>query len=58
MPLAKGSSKGVISRNIAELIRAGHKPDQAAAIAYRVAREHANRGQHVKRLARMTAPRS
>lgn len=39
MPLEKGSSKEVISRNIAELIRAGHKPDQAAAIAYKEAGE-------------------
>jgi hypothetical protein len=34
MPLREGSSKAVIQANIAELIRAGHKPDQAAAIAY------------------------
>jgi len=39
MPLAQGSSREVISRNIAELIRAGHKPDQAAAVAYREAGE-------------------
>lgn len=38
MPLAKGSSPDVISANIGELIRSGHKPDQAAAIAYKVAR--------------------
>lgn len=37
MPLAKGKSKDVISANIAELIRSGHKPDQAAAIAYKEA---------------------
>ncbi|NTG00100.1 DUF2213 domain-containing protein [Agrobacterium rhizogenes] len=37
MPLAQGSSREVISRNIAELIGAGHKPEQAAAIAYREA---------------------
>lgn len=37
MPLAQGTSREVISRNIAELIRAGHKPDQAQAIAYREA---------------------
>lgn len=34
MPLKEGSSHEVISENIAELIRAGHPPDQAAAIAY------------------------
>ena len=37
MPLAKGNSKEVIEKNIAELIKAGHKPDQAAAIAYKEA---------------------
>lgn len=34
MPLQKGSSKKKISANIAELIRSGKKPSQAAAIAY------------------------
>lgn len=38
MPLQSGSSQSVISRNIGELISAGHKPDQAAAIAYSHAR--------------------
>lgn len=38
MPLAKGSSPENISQNIGELIRAGHEPAQAAAIAYKVAR--------------------
>lgn len=33
MPLKKGSSKKVISENIAELRRAGHEGDQAVAIA-------------------------
>lgn len=37
MPLKKGSSEADISANIAELIRAGHPREQAAAIAYRVA---------------------
>ena len=37
MPLAKGSSSEVIGENIAELVRAGHDPAQAAAIAYKVA---------------------
>jgi hypothetical protein len=34
MPLREGSSDSVVSENIAELISAGHEPDQAAAIAY------------------------
>jgi hypothetical protein len=34
MPLEVGNSDEVISRNIAELIRAGHDRDQAIAIAY------------------------
>lgn len=37
MPLKKGSSEADISANIAELVRAGHPREQAAAIAYRVA---------------------
>ncbi len=34
MPLKKGSSQATISKNIAELRRAGHPAKQAAAIAY------------------------
>lgn len=37
MPLAKGSSPDVIGQNIAELVRAGHPVNQAAAIAYKYA---------------------
>lgn len=37
MPLKEGSSDAVISANIAELIRAGHPKEQAAAIAYKKA---------------------
>ena len=37
MPLANGSSNKVISENIEELEKAGHKPSQAAAIAYKKA---------------------
>jgi len=37
MPLKKGRSKKVISQNIRTEIRAGKKPSQAAAIAYRKA---------------------
>lgn len=35
MPLKSGDSDEVIKKNIAELIKAGHKPDQAEAIAYK-----------------------
>lgn len=35
MPLKDGSSDETISANIAELVRAGHDPKQAAAIAYK-----------------------
>lgn len=34
MPLKQGKSKKTISENIAELIRSGRDPKQAAAIAY------------------------
>lgn len=37
MPLEKGSSRAVISANIAELVHAGHSQAQAAAIAYKQA---------------------
>jgi hypothetical protein len=37
MPLLKGSSEKVISRNIAELRKAGYVAKQAAAIAFRKA---------------------
>ena len=43
MPLVKGSSKKVISRNIATEIRSGRPKSQAVAIAYSVARK-AKRG--------------
>ena len=39
MPLKKGSSREVIEANIAELIKAGHEPKQAEAIAYKEARQ-------------------
>jgi len=39
MPLLKGSSKEIISENIAELRRSGRPEDQAVAIAYKVAGE-------------------
>ncbi len=37
MPLSSGSSDAVVSHNIAEMIKAGHPKDQAAAAAYRKA---------------------
>ncbi len=37
MPLKAGKSKGTISRNIAEMIRAGYPKKQAVAAAYRKA---------------------
>lgn len=40
MPLLPGHSKEVISKNIAELIKSGRDPKQAAAIAYSNAGEH------------------
>lgn len=42
MPLENGSSQEIISRNIGELIKAGHPKDQAAAIAYSKAKKSAS----------------
>jgi hypothetical protein len=41
MPLLKGKSKDVVSRNISEMVRSGHPKDQAVAAALRVARKAA-----------------
>jgi hypothetical protein len=35
MPLKQGTTPDVIGENIAELVRSGHSPAQAAAIAYK-----------------------
>ena len=43
MPLKKGSSKKVISENIAELIRSGRSKAQASAIAYKSASKSSKR---------------
>jgi hypothetical protein len=37
MPFQQGSSQEVISANISELVKAGHKQDQAVAIAMKEA---------------------
>lgn len=42
MPLKKGYSKKTIQKNIAMEIKAGRKPNQAAAIAYAVAKKSRN----------------
>jgi hypothetical protein len=39
MPLRKGTSKGVISANIKEMIKTGHPQKQAVAAALNTARE-------------------
>ena len=50
MPLKSGSSRETISENIRAEIRHGRDPKQAAAIAYRTAREGKGRkGRKVRR---------
>jgi len=39
MPLKKGKSKATVSRNISEMVHAGHPQDQAIAAAMRIANE-------------------
>jgi hypothetical protein len=48
MPLRRGSSQEVISKNIEEMIRAGHPADQAKAAAYAKARESDNAVETIK----------
>lgn len=47
MPLQSGSSQETIGENIAELINAGHDPQQAAAIAYKKAEDDEAQGQMI-----------
>lgn len=39
MPLRRGRSKKTVSKNIATEVKAGKRPDVAAAIAYNTARQ-------------------
>ncbi|PVX61245.1 DUF2213 domain-containing protein [Paraburkholderia unamae] len=48
MPLESGSSQDVISRNIAELVKAGHPRKQAEAIAYSKAGKSTAKDENIK----------
>jgi 8-oxo-dGTP pyrophosphatase MutT (NUDIX family) len=48
MPLETGSSQDVISRNIAELVKAGHPQKQAEAIAYSKAGKSTAKDENIK----------
>jgi len=53
MPLQKSSSKEAFSKNVAEMMHAGHPQDQSVAAAYSVKREaehsHSERHEHEKK---------
>ena len=44
MPLKKGSSKAVVSKNIREMVKAGHPQKQAVAAALSTARKSGKKG--------------
>ena len=46
MPLMKGASRKTISENIREMVKSGHKPSQAAAAAYSMARKSGLKDKH------------
>jgi len=54
MPLTPGSSRSVISRNISEMVRAGHPQRQAVAAALSNARKSRRGKRHAKRAKRKT----
>lgn len=50
MPLSKGSSQSVISKNISTLMREGRPQKQAIAIALRSARKSKSRKRKIRKL--------
>ncbi len=54
MPLEKGKSKAVVSKNISEMVHAGHSQKQAVAAALNTARKS---GGSAKKKARRAIPR-
>ncbi len=44
MPLARGAGQKTVSKNIREMIRSGHPPEQAKAAAMRQKRKSQRRG--------------
>lgn len=48
MPLLPGSSKEILSHNIAEMVKAGHPENVAVAAAYANSRKHGDGEKHIK----------
>lgn len=55
MPLEHGSSKSVVSRNISEMVHAGHPQNQAVAAAMRAARQSRQEGGETNRVPQLVA---